>query len=219
MGGVFLRTSPSATKRPTPDARVVGAEDGFGAVGGNRVGVGDGARVPVRDVEDAIGGGRAEARDDVALWNAVAVRELVHPTLLDDRVGARSHLRHDPVTCALPAGRAGNARTERDLRAGIAICRFAIERGLGAPVATSGERESWRSRGTADSSDVEGGVEEEEDTPQRRDQCISPAKNWRWRMALMNGLRELAAQVPVEALDARDARSWTSCCRRRRCRR
>ena len=90
------------------------------------------ARVPVRDVEDALRRLRAEAREDVAQRQRVAARRHVRPALLDDGVGARRIIAHDPVAGARAPARARHARAEGELLARVRERRIADEGGLRA---------------------------------------------------------------------------------------
>jgi hypothetical protein len=86
----------------------------------------------VRDVEDSLRRRRAEAREDVAQRQVLAVHGAVRPPLLDHRVGARLHHCHDPVAGLLGMRRTGDARSEGELLARVRQRRIADEGGLGA---------------------------------------------------------------------------------------
>jgi hypothetical protein len=84
----------------------------------------------VGDVKNSLGFSRLDAREDVSHGQGVARGIHVRERLLDHGIGARSHLRDDPVARAPMALRSWNARSEVELCANVLHCARTAERGF-----------------------------------------------------------------------------------------
>ena len=111
-------------------AAVIGAVDGLFVVFGVGVLVGPGARVVVRQQQDALGGAGVEASQDVAHGHRAPAVVVDGGRLHDDSVGTGSAQgRVNPGGAVCVGRRAGHAGPELHLRAHVGKGRIAVEGG------------------------------------------------------------------------------------------
>ena len=91
--------------------------------------VGDGPRVPVRQIKHAAALRGPEPRHDVSHRELLAVRRGVDPLLHEHGLGALAKFGDQPIPGRAVRGGAGNARPELDLLADVRHGRAAVESG------------------------------------------------------------------------------------------